>query len=590
MTGDREGDSHHLVAPTRIYRPHRAWDAPVGARFVPPERGQGGEGDSHHLDEESCDGCQPRWDPAQAEAEKGTVIIWTRSLATEVRQVGSRICRFCSRSPILMVARRGDREGDSHHLDHLGSHHLGAVSGAFPVNNRGRWWFIWRSLHPGRRMRRPYTDLSTPPRAGCTRRRPFRSSGEGTVEKVVARRGGREGDSHHLGSHHLGAVSGAFPVNNRGRRWFIWRSLHPGRRVRRPDTDLSTLPRVGCTRRRPFRSSGEGTVEKAGRRGQSSFRRIGHHLDATARRARRGQSSFRRGQWRRGPSSFGPGVLRQRSDRWDPESAEFCSRSPILMVARTKRNDAHETPRHALPREGGRREGDSHHLDEESCDGCQPRWDPAQAEAEKGTVIIWTRSLATDFRQVRDPESADFCSRSPILMVARTNRDDAHETPRHAPPRRGGREGDSHHLGSHHLGAVSGAFPVNQRGRRWFIWRSLRAGRRVRRPDTDLSTPPRAGCTPRRPFCSSGEGTVEKGTVIIWTRSLATEVRQVGSRICRFCSRSPILMVARTNRDDAHETPRHAPPRRGGREGDSHHLGPGTPHRGGETEKGTVII
>ena len=28
------------VAPTQIYRPHRAWDAPVGARFVPPDGGQ----------------------------------------------------------------------------------------------------------------------------------------------------------------------------------------------------------------------------------------------------------------------------------------------------------------------------------------------------------------------------------------------------------------------------------------------------------------------------------------------------------------------------------------------------------------------
>ena len=37
------------------------------------------------------------------ETENGTVIIWQS-------------CRFCSRSPILMVARRGDREGDSHHL------------------------------------------------------------------------------------------------------------------------------------------------------------------------------------------------------------------------------------------------------------------------------------------------------------------------------------------------------------------------------------------------------------------------------------------------------------------------------------------
>ena len=236
--------------------------------------------------------------------------------------------------------RRGDiGEGDSHHL---GGHHLGAVSGAFPVNNRGRWWFTWRSLHPGRRMRRPYTDLSTPPRLGCTRRRPFRSYRMGDI---------REGDSHHLGGHHLGAVSGAFPVNNRGRWWFTWRSLQPGRRVRRPYTDLSTPPRLGCTRRRPFRSSGWGTLEK-------------------------------------------------------------------------------------------------------------------------GTVTIWER-------------------------------------------RAFGREGNSHHLGGHHLGAVSGAFPVNNRGRWWFTWRSLQPGRRLRRPYTDLSTPPRLGCPRRRPFRSSGEGTLEKGTVII---------------------------------------------------------------------------
>ncbi len=103
----------------------------------------------------------------------------------------------------------------------------------------------------------------------------------------------REGDSHHLGSHHLGAVSGAFPVNQRGRRWFIWRFLHPGRRVRRPDTDLSTPPRLGCTPRRPFRSSGEGTRR---RRGQSSFG------PAPPRRPkpRRGQSSFRQSPFRHG--------------------------------------------------------------------------------------------------------------------------------------------------------------------------------------------------------------------------------------------------------------------------------------------------
>ncbi len=206
---------------------------------------------------------------------------------------------------------------------------------------------------------------------------------------MVARRGGREGDSHHLGSHHLGAVSGAFPVNQRGRRWFIWRSLRAGRRMRRPDTDLSTPPRAGCTRRRPFRSSGEGT----GRR--------------------------------RGQSSFGPGVLRRRSDRWDPESADFAA-------------------------------------DHRSS---------------------WSRGQ-TETTPMKRPGTPHRAGRS--------------------------REGDSHHFGSHHLGTVSGAFPVNQRGRRWFIWRSLRAGRRMRRPYTDLSTPRRVGCTRRRPFRSSGEGTVEK--------------------------------------------------------------------------------
>ena len=93
--------------------PYRAWDAPsapvtaslhggiehnlrksarsADRRSCLSRRGDSGEGDSHHLDEESCEGFQTG--------------------------KGSRICRFCSRSPSLMVARRGDREGDSHHLD-----------------------------------------------------------------------------------------------------------------------------------------------------------------------------------------------------------------------------------------------------------------------------------------------------------------------------------------------------------------------------------------------------------------------------------------------------------------------------------------
>ena len=203
------------------------------------------------------------------------------------------------------------------------------------VDHRGRESPIWRSLRTGRRMRRPYTDLSTPPRVGCTRRRPFRSSGWGTVEKgtvwfkpgavfpvsgvfAVNNRGrwlftwrslrtGRRMRRPYtdlstpprawtlpIGTRFVPlrgvviicAICGlVFAVNIRGRWWFTWRSLHPGRRMRRPYTDLSNPARVGCTRRRPFRSSGgrwkrgqfglnhQGTVEK-GKRGQFG---LNHH-------------------------------------------------------------------------------------------------------------------------------------------------------------------------------------------------------------------------------------------------------------------------------------------------------------------------
>ena len=175
------------VAPTQIYRTHRAWTLSIGTRFVPL---------------------------------RGIVII----------------CAI------------------------YGS--VFPVSGVFAVDHRGRWSFTWRSLPTGRRMRRPYTDLSNPSRVDASHWYPFRSSAGGHRHNRRHLRFSGEGDSHHLGGDHLGVVSGAFPVNNRGRWWFTWRSLPTGRRRRRPYTDLSTPARVGCTRRRPFRSSGWGTVEK----------------------------------------------------------------------------------------------------------------------------------------------------------------------------------------------------------------------------------------------------------------------------------------------------------------------------------------
>ena len=116
------------------------------------------------------------------------------------------------------------------------------VSGVFTVNNRGRWAFTWRSLPTGRRRRRPYTDLSTPRRLGCPRRRPFRSSA------------GR----HRHNLRHLrfdGRGVGVVGVNIRGRWWFPWRCLPTGRRRRRPYTDLSTPPRLDASHWYPFRSS-----------------------------------------------------------------------------------------------------------------------------------------------------------------------------------------------------------------------------------------------------------------------------------------------------------------------------------------------
>ena len=90
------------VAPTQIYRTHRAWTLPIGTRFV-PLRGV-------------------------------IVIIWANL------RFGIPPCRV------------------------------------FAVNNRGRRSFTWRCLHTGRRMRRPYTDLSTPPRVDASHWYPFRSS------------------------------------------------------------------------------------------------------------------------------------------------------------------------------------------------------------------------------------------------------------------------------------------------------------------------------------------------------------------------------------------------------------------------------
>ncbi len=205
------------VAPTRIYRPHRAWDAPVGARSVPPDGGHWRRGQSSFRRSPFRRGV--RGIPSQ---QSGSMVVhlevfttWATHASPLHGSIDPTAPGMHPSAPVPFL-RRGDiGEGDSHHL---GGHHLGAVSGAFPVNNRGRWWFTWRSLPFGEKG----TGSSTPPRLGCPRRRPFRSSGEGTLEK--------------------GTVIPSQQSGSRARpgEWGV---------PSRPYTDLSTPPRLGCTRR-----------------------------------------------------------------------------------------------------------------------------------------------------------------------------------------------------------------------------------------------------------------------------------------------------------------------------------------------------
>ena len=192
----RASPLHRFIDPTaRGMRP----SAPVS--FL--RRGDSGEGDSHHLDEESCDGGQ-------------TGGIPNLQILQQITDP--------------LAARRGDREGDSHHL---GSHHLGAVSGAFPVNNRGRWWFIWRSLRAGRRVRRPDTDLSTPTARGVHPSAPV---------SFLRRGDSGEGDSHHLEAQQNRDVG---PREAEKGTVIIWwsRGQNETTPMKRP---RHTLPRLGC--------------------------------------------------------------------------------------------------------------------------------------------------------------------------------------------------------------------------------------------------------------------------------------------------------------------------------------------------------
>ena len=109
-----------------------------------------------------------------------------------------------------------------------------AVSGVVAVDNRGRWGFTWWCLRTGRRRRRPYPDLSNPPRLDApigTRFVPLR----GVIVIICA--------NLRILRFRIPPCR-VFAVNIRGRRWFTWRCLPTGRRRRRPYTDLSNPPRL----------------------------------------------------------------------------------------------------------------------------------------------------------------------------------------------------------------------------------------------------------------------------------------------------------------------------------------------------------
>ena len=105
--------------------------------------------------------------------------------------------------------------------------------GVVAVDIRGRWWFPWRCLRKGRRVRRPYTDLSNPRCLDASHWYPFRSSA-----------------GRHRHNRRKSAVwcwrcrwsRSTFGVDGRS----SGRCLRTGRRMRRPYTDLSNLPGLRC--------------------------------------------------------------------------------------------------------------------------------------------------------------------------------------------------------------------------------------------------------------------------------------------------------------------------------------------------------
>ena len=136
------------------------------------------------------------------------------------------------------------------------------ASGVVAVDIRGRRWFTWRCLRHGRRMRRPYTDLSNAPHGGApivTRcvslqgrpgwwrstfvvdggspggvydtgdavRRPY-TEGKGFIERTA------RGRVHWYSLRFSAGASGVVAVDIRGQWWFTWRCLRHGRRTASP--------------------------------------------------------------------------------------------------------------------------------------------------------------------------------------------------------------------------------------------------------------------------------------------------------------------------------------------------------------------
>ena len=328
------------------------------------------------------------------------------------------------------------------------------------VDIRGRWWLPWRCLRKGRRVRRPYTDLSNLPGLRC---------------RVGAR---------------CVSLQGVVSIIVTGRQLFRWRCLQPGRRVRRPYTDLSNLPGLRCrvgARCVSLQGVGDGStivpLEVSGRRVRRPYTDLSNPRCLGCPRRRPFRSSAGRHRHNRRKSAVWCG-----GSGWSRSTFGVDGGSRGGVYAK---GDACVAPTQIYRTHGA--------------------WTlpiGTRFVPLRGVIVIIGANLRFGVGGVgysRSTFGVDGGSPGGIYQpgdALRRPYTDLSNLP-----------GLRCRVGARCV-SLQGVVSIIVTGRQLFRWRCLQPGRRVRRPYTDLSNPRCLGCPRRRPFRSSASAAiVRKGTV-----------------------------------------------------------------------------